>query len=62
MFRVLSFPPGSASRLLGLGFDSEGGGDMFLRNVELSPNCMALQPARLYSECCIFLALHLEEY
>jgi hypothetical protein len=34
--------------LLGLFFDLEDGGDMFLRNVGLSPNYTALQARRMF--------------
>jgi hypothetical protein len=39
----LSLPP-TPGFLLGLLFDPEDSGDMFLKNVWLSPNYMALQP------------------
>jgi hypothetical protein len=32
--------------LLGLLFDAEAGGDMFLEHVGLFPNCMVIQPRR----------------
>jgi hypothetical protein len=38
--------PASAGYLLGLLFDPEDVGDIFLRNVGLSPNYKALQPRR----------------
>jgi hypothetical protein len=38
----------SAGFLLGLLFDPEVGSDMFLRNVELPPNYIALQPRRQF--------------
>jgi hypothetical protein len=34
--------------LLGLIFDPDDGGDIFLRNVAPSPNCMALEPNSKY--------------
>jgi hypothetical protein len=37
-------PPASVGFLLGSFFDPEYGGDMFLRNVGLSPNHMMLNP------------------
>jgi hypothetical protein len=40
----LSLPAASAGFLLGLAFDSEDEGDMFFRNVGLSPNYTALSP------------------
>jgi hypothetical protein len=41
-------------------FEPEGGGNMFLRNVGLSPNYTELQPIRPYSSesssaCCLLL-------
>jgi hypothetical protein len=45
---VTSLQAGSAGFLLGLLFNAEDGGDMFLRNVGLSPNYKALQPRRPY--------------
>jgi hypothetical protein len=44
-----SLPPVSTFFLLGLPLDLEYGGDMFLRNVGLSPNCMVLQSKRPYA-------------
>jgi hypothetical protein len=44
---TFSLPPASASFLLDLHFDLDDGGDMFFRNVWLSPNCTALQARRL---------------
>jgi hypothetical protein len=41
--------PASADFLLSLLLNSEDGGDMFLRNVELSPNYTALKPTKPYS-------------
>jgi hypothetical protein len=35
--------------LLGLLFDPEDGGDMFLRIVRLFPNCMVLEPLRPFA-------------
>jgi hypothetical protein len=43
-----SLPPDSAGFLLGLLFNHEVGGEMFLRNVWLSPNYMALQSSSSY--------------
>jgi hypothetical protein len=40
----LNLPPAFRAFLLRLLFDPEDGGDMFLRNVALSPNYTALQP------------------
>jgi hypothetical protein len=40
----LCLPIVSASLFLGLLFDSEIGGDMFLRNVDLCPYYTALEP------------------
>jgi hypothetical protein len=45
----LSLLPTSASFLLGLFFDPEYGGDMFLQNTGLSPNYTVLQPRSPYS-------------
>jgi hypothetical protein len=42
----LSLPPASAGLLLGLLFGPEDGGDMYLRNILLSSNYMALRPRR----------------
>jgi hypothetical protein len=42
-------PPASANFLLGLFLDHEDGGDMFLQNIWLSPNCTALEPRRPHS-------------
>jgi hypothetical protein len=38
--------PVSAGFLLGLLFDPEEGGDMFLRNIEISPTYTAVTPKR----------------
>jgi hypothetical protein len=45
----LRLQPASAGFLLGIHFDPEDGGDMFLRNIGLSPIYAALQPRRYYS-------------
>jgi hypothetical protein len=45
----LSLPPASAVLLLGLFFGPEDGGDMFIRNVGLSPIYTASQPRRPYT-------------
>jgi hypothetical protein len=42
-------PPAFAGFVYGLFFDPGDGGDIFLRNVDLSPNYTALQLGRLYS-------------
>jgi hypothetical protein len=42
-------PPASAGFFLGLLFDPEGGGGMFLRNAGLSTNYAALVPRNPYS-------------
>jgi hypothetical protein len=42
-------PPASAGFLLDLPFNPEDGGDMFLQNIRLSPDYLALQPRRLCS-------------
>jgi hypothetical protein len=44
----LGLPPASAGFMLGLFFNPEDGDDIFLRNIELSPNCTDLQPRRLH--------------
>jgi hypothetical protein len=49
----LSLPPVSAGFLLGLLFDLEDGGKMFMRNVGFSPNYGAMQPRRPYSSKAI---------
>jgi hypothetical protein len=38
--------PASVGFMSGLFFDTEDGGDMFLRNVVISPNYTAIQPYR----------------
>jgi hypothetical protein len=45
----LSLLPASAGFLLSLIFDPKDGGEIFLLNVRLSPNYMALHPRRPYS-------------
>jgi hypothetical protein len=45
----ISLPPASFGYLLGLLFEPEAGGEIFLRNVEVSPNYTALQHRRPYS-------------
>jgi hypothetical protein len=42
-----SLVPAYTDFVLGLLFDPKNGGDMFLKNVRLSPNCVVLQPRRL---------------
>jgi hypothetical protein len=42
--KEISLLPASADSLLGLHFNSEFGGDMFLRNVRHHQNYMVLQP------------------
>jgi hypothetical protein len=41
--KMLNFPPATTGLLSGLLFDSEEGGDVFLRNVGLSPEYTLLQ-------------------
>jgi hypothetical protein len=45
----LSLPPAYAGFLLGLLFDREDGGEISLRNVELSRNDTVLQPRKPHS-------------
>jgi hypothetical protein len=45
----ISWPPIYTGFLCGLLFDLEDGGEMFLRNVGLSPNYAASQPKTPYS-------------
>jgi hypothetical protein len=49
MFWRNHLPSASPRFLLGLLFDPEGEGDMFLWNISLPPNYMELQPRGLYS-------------
>jgi hypothetical protein len=48
-FGGISFLYASADFLLGLFFEPEDGGNMFLQNMKLSLNNTALQPGRLCS-------------
>jgi hypothetical protein len=49
MLSWLAFLPASAGLLFGLPFSPEDDGDMYLQNISLSPNYLALQPRKLYS-------------
>jgi hypothetical protein len=54
LYSQLILPPTSAGLMLGVLNNPEEGGDMFLRNVDPSPNYKALQPRRpfFYSYGC----------
>jgi hypothetical protein len=44
MHHSFKLVPASTGFFLGLLFDPENGGGMFLQNVQFSPNCMELEP------------------
>jgi hypothetical protein len=50
----LNLPPASAGFIITLVFNPEDGGDMFLRNVGLSPNYTPFKPRQAYSSLSSF--------
>jgi hypothetical protein len=45
IFWVVTLPPVSADFLIGLFYNPENGGEVFLRNIRVSPHYTALQPS-----------------